>query len=102
MIMPEHLLQCHPFVGKSFLSVTRNDEENDSDRELSDTESEDERGAQNRQNSPNSQTNRVLASGGSATANAVERILESSQLDRPRGFVINDGPGEGPSSWWAV
>lgn len=31
-IMPQHLLRCHPFVGKSFFNATRNDFEKDCEK----------------------------------------------------------------------
>jgi hypothetical protein len=43
LIMPEHLLECHPFVGKSYLRVGWDDEESESggDRAKTGTTSED-------------------------------------------------------------
>jgi hypothetical protein len=42
LIMPEHLLECHPFVGKSYLRVGWDDEESESggDRAQTGTTSE--------------------------------------------------------------
>lgn len=102
MIMPEHLLQSHPFVGKSFLSITRNDDEDKSESESSDTEGEDGRETQNGSVSLGNSNPAIALTGCSSTPNSVELLPESSVLDRPRSFVINDGPDEGPASWWAV
>ena len=90
-VMPEHLLQCHPFVGSSFLNVTRNEEEETSEESSgSGTDDANEAGMEIELGNPSTSSNIASQQGG------------TSALDRPRAFVINDGPDEGPASWWAV
>jgi hypothetical protein len=66
-IMPEHLLACHPFVGKSFLNAGRFDAEAD---DLSDSD-------ENLQNHADTQVQRA-------------------DRDRPNNFVIDDSTRSGP------
>ena len=67
-VMPEFVLECHPFVGKSYLKIAPfvDDEEDE------DPEGEEERG------------------------NAEEYDDERVLFDRPNRFVVEDGPTLGP------
>ena len=91
MVMPEHLLQCHPFIGSSFLNVTRNDEEETSEESSgSGTDDASEEGMEIEHGNP------------STSSNIASQQGDTSSLDRTCAFVINYGPDEGPASWWEV
>ena len=80
-VMPEHLLQCHPFIGSSFLNVRKNEEDETSEESLSSgSDNAHEEGMDLEHGNP------------STSSNIASRQGNNSALDRPRAFVINDGP----------
>jgi YqaJ-like viral recombinase domain len=85
LIMPEHLVACHPFVGKSYLRVGRDDSESD----------EGEVGAENG----------ATSDVGDDEVEGSERLAgmqPSVQLDRGRAFVLDDDPSSGPASFFCT
>jgi hypothetical protein len=83
LIMPEHLIAFHPFFGKSYLRVGRDDEDSESggDRAQTGTTSE----------------------ASEEEINSTEAAILSSptvHLDRSRPFVVNDDPDAGPASFF--
>ncbi|PXF43989.1 hypothetical protein BWQ96_06222 [Gracilariopsis chorda] len=85
MIMPDHLLQCHPFVGQSYLNVMRHDyEELDGDETDGSTDSDQ---ALQQEDDP-------------STSDIVPGPTTLS-TDRARTFILNDEPSQGPKTWFA-
>ena len=83
MVMPEHLTQCHPFVGRSFYCYTRQDEE---EGDMIGT-NEDEIPQEERE----------------ADDELHQEVEEGAfKLDRPRAFVVDDSPSAGNASWFAT
>ena len=81
MVMPEHLMMCHPFVGRSYFSCTREDEEEgEEDATQGQEDNHTESDADIRRSS----------------------LAEEAAFDRPRSFVIDDSPSGGNASWFAV
>jgi hypothetical protein len=87
-IMPEHLVQCHPFVAKSFLHAGRLDED-EIEREAVNSSSEE--GAENSVDS-----NAELEEEFEALAQNMRRS------NHPRSFVIDDDPVQPPSVFYAT
>lgn len=111
MIMPEHLLRCHPFVGKSYFSVTRNDEDEgiETDEEDNDVDQEDD-DVQNVGTDPGKDLEgeetavQVVAGMEDTETKRVDEIMGSGPtrvvvLDRRRSFVIDDSPNVGDASF---
>ena len=92
IIVPEHPLQCHPFVGQSYLNAMPNEEEASGEDE--DSGSECAQFHEEEHNTPDQHLNHDSTFDCSCAA--------SGPLDLPRAFVIKDDPEEGPQSWWAV
>ena len=102
--MPKHLLRCHPFVGRSFLRVTRHDESED---ESENDEVSDEDG----ENGPVGDNDYHESSGSEADIFDANEPLASrnsasddrtTELDRRHSFVVDDFPDAGPASYFAV
>ena len=92
MIMPQHLLHCHKFVGKSYLNVMRNVEEASGD--------DDGNGSDCAQFHEEEQTTPDQLPGHDSIIDRTSAT--SGPSDHLRAFVINHGQEEGPWSWWAV
>lgn len=85
VIMPQYLLRCHPFVGRSFVSITRYDDDN-----IDEESSEEDDANSCEYQPPISSTSYFVMQNedGSRTV---------SNNDRRRKFIIDDGPNTGPS-----
>jgi hypothetical protein len=83
LVMPEHLIACHPFVGKSFLRTGRFGHD-ESDEETEECVSESDEIEE--------------VNEGNLTPAAVPGV----HYDRPRAFVVSDEPKAGPASFYAV
>ena len=81
MVMPEHLTQCHPFVGRSYFSYTRQDEEEGEDLNLC------------------NETNVTSSGEFEGSRNNAD---ENGVFDPPRSFLIDDSPNTANSSWIAM
>lgn len=89
MVMPEHLLKCHPFVAESFFNVTRN--------EGSD---EDSSGSSESSDSDNDSLEDTSLNAGlhnqHGTSSTPSGSNHAAAFDRPKKYVIGDDPGAGP------
>ena len=92
MIMPEHSLKCHIFVGKSQLNIMQNEEEASGDDEKSDNDC-----AQFHEEEPTTPDQHLNHDSTLDHSGAT-----SGPLYRPSAFVLSDDPKEEPRSWWAV
>ena len=98
LVMPEHLLYCHPFVGLSFMRLNRYDEE----------EGEKLEGAEGEQRDFESDVTNMSGSARSVPVGTVDRAAEAgitrtnTTFDRPRAFVINDSPDAAPAAYFAT
>lgn len=77
MIIPDHILKCHPFVGSSFLDVTQS-EEDDEERDKSSTNEDTE-------DHPVS-TEETIS------------IVTATGADRRSAFVVDDRAEAGPTA----
>ena len=111
VIMPEHLLRCHTFVGETYFRCTRNDEEQEdscADRHIN------ANGIERPQAEAQEGSENVISGNASEAADAEnERYTTSNEgvtettavqtvFDRRRTFVIDDSPSTGPSSFFAI
>jgi hypothetical protein len=83
LVVPEHIIACHPFVGKSFLHAGRSLYRDEDEEEEENTSEKDD-------NFGDNETSRISLSNAAVS------------WDRPRSFVINDEPKVGPASFYAV
>lgn len=95
LVMPEHLLRCHPFVGASFFDVSRNDQDEDSDGSTAEDGS-DEEDTDEGQLDLNASTTTFTSADSNQCMPSVDAPRANSRCDRPKKFVVNDGPGGGP------
>jgi hypothetical protein len=87
-VMPEHLLQCHPFVAKYFLRCGRLDEDEDDEKE-------------DKESSDNSDCDIHSSMDVNFDDVALARAAPHG-IDRPRAFVIDDAPDQPPSVFYAT
>ena len=115
--MPEHIFGCHPFVGVSFLTSGR-DEENDSTEESSASSQSDNGGTvsmdtsgvpdiQGRVNAIVANSSATSRNNGTPTksnggAEARRNYTAVFSSDRGRAFFIDDGPRAGTACFFAV
>ncbi|CDF37457.1 unnamed protein product [Chondrus crispus] len=124
LVMSQHLLRCPPFVGKSFISVNRQDEEEgDSDPgqaseedvlesavlafDTHETASAHARGTSSDGAGQLAQvTLQDIGPGQSSSQDEMDGIngigARRIELDRRRKFVIDDHPEAGPASFFAI
>ena len=101
LIMPEHIVRAHPFVGKSFLDPLRYDVEED-DEGMTDAVI-----ALGSGNSSNAHTNGNNENGireneaqevsGDQEGQGSSSVLPPTRNDRRRAFIVDDSPGLGPA-----
>lgn len=84
-IFPEHLIRCHPFVGKSFLQYDRSDVEDQSIRDVDQAADDDSSDHIDSEAEPD------------------EGVGEGTVVvvDRRRNFIIDDGPDTGSAAFVA-
>lgn len=88
-VSPEHLIRCHPFVGRSFLSIARlDDEESESEADNNLNTEEGDRGSNG------------VTSGDSVHGRSTR--LDLVDFDRPRKFVVEVGPEAGQVAFLAT
>ena len=85
-VLPEHLIRCHPFVGRSFLSVAR----------LDDEESESEASENLNTEEGNCRSNFVT------NWDSVQSRCGRMDFDRPKNFIVEDGPEAGQAAFFAT
>ena len=98
LVLPEHLLRCHPFVGKSFLLPSRYDEEES--EETDNDAREEEEGCNNTPSATGGErdTSDDMIEG----VKEVGNVASSRALDRRRAFIIDDSPEACPDAYFAV
>jgi hypothetical protein len=104
IVMPQHLLRCHPFVGRSFLRITRHDEnEDESDLdEVSDKEDDNGAVRDNDDLEESSSETEICEANEPLSSRNSAPDARRTELDRRRKFVVNEFPDAGPASFFAV
>lgn len=91
MIMPDHVLKCHHFVGQSFFDVSRNEMDSESESSSgSDGIGEGELPGEA------SCSERIAECNSSVAVDETHTF--STVFDRPKKFIVEDGPDAGPSA----
>jgi hypothetical protein len=102
--MPQHLLRCHPFVGRSFLRVTKHDE-NEDESDPDDVSDEEDGNVAVRVNDDldesSSETAICEANESLASRNSASDA-RGKELDRRRKFIMDDFPDAGLTPFFAV
>lgn len=104
-VMSNHLLRVHPFVGKSFLDINREDLEDEALTTVPNTANE-HTGATviPSDATTNEAVNETYTEGETSAiqSNAQVDAVNNTSFDRRRAFIIDDNPGLGPEVFFAT
>lgn len=110
LVMPEHLLRCHPFVGKSYFTVTRDDQNQDepldeAQNSDSDMDGDENTGGDallaNAHSGDGDAADSELADIMSSRQDNVRAAAQGEVFDRRAAFVVDDDPDAGFASFFA-